>query len=114
PQSLADSSNESSAPSVDQLIATHVAAGIAERAELPIARNVANLSLSLSVESELAQVDTNAIVKPQIIDAAANSREIRRYTTVTGDTVDKVAAQFNVSPETVKWANDLTSNLLDP
>lgn len=115
PQALAAASSESSsAPSVDQLIATRVAAGIAERAELPIARNVANLSLSLSVESELAQVDSNAIVKPQIIEPAANSREIRSYTTVTGDTVDKVATRFGVNSETVKWANDLTSNLLDP
>lgn len=115
PQTLASASNEaSSAPSVDQLIATRVAAGIAERAELPIARNVANLSLSLSVESELAQADNNAIVKPQIIEVAANSREIRKYTTVTGDTVDKVAAQFNVTAETIKWANNLTSNLLEP
>lgn len=114
PQTLAASGDSATAPSVDQLIATRVAAGIAERAELPIARNVAQLSLSLSVESELAQNDNNAIVKPQIITPSADSREIRSYTTVAGDTVAKVAAQFNVSVDTIKWANNLTSDLLDP
>lgn len=106
--------DEASAPSVDQLVATRVAAGIAERAELPIARNVANLSLSLSAESELAQVDNNAIVKPQIIQPSAGSREIRSYTTVAGDNVAKLAAQFGVSVDTIKWANSLTSDLLEP
>lgn len=114
PQTLTSSENESAAPSVDQLIATRVAAGIAERAELPIARNVANLSLSLSVESELAQVENNVISKPQIIQPAAGNREIRSYTTVSGDTVDKLAAQFGVSVDTIKWANNLTSDLLEP
>ena len=107
-------SSESSAPSVDQLIATRVAAGIAERAELPIARNIAEISISLSVESELAQADNNAIVKPQIVQPSAGSREIKTYTTVAGDTVDKLAAQFGVSADTIKWANNLTSSALEP
>lgn len=113
PQTLTPETSEA-APSVDQLIATRVAAGIAERAELPIARNVANLSLSLSVESELAQVENNVIAKPQIIQPEAGSREILSYTTVAGDTVAKLSAQFGVSAETIKWANDLTSDLLEP
>lgn len=107
-------SDESTAPSVDQLIATRVAAGIAERAELPIARNIAEISASLSVESELAQVDNNSVVKPQIIEPTTGNREIRTYTTVAGDTVDKLAAQFNISADTIKWANGLTSSALEP
>jgi len=114
PQALSPTNNDTTAPSVDQLIATRVAAGIAERAELPIARNVANLSLSLSVESELAQVDNSVIAKPQIIQPSAGNREIRSYTTVMGDTVDKLSAQFGVSGDTIKWANLLTSDLLEP
>lgn len=113
-QTLALERLDASAPSVDQLIATRVAAGIAERAELPIARNVANLSLSLSVESELAQADNDAITKPQIIQPTAGSKDIRSYTTVSGDTVDKLSAHFRVSADTIKWANNLTSDLLEP
>lgn len=100
-------------PSVDQLVATNVAAGIAERAELPIATNVANLSISLTAESELAQNDANAIAKPQIIQPSADSREIKQYVAKAGDTVGSIAQQFSISPDTIKWANNLASDAVE-
>lgn len=108
------SAQAENAPSVDQLIATRVAAGIAERAELPIAHNIANLSASLSIESQLAQESNNVITKPQIIQPTAGNREMRSYTTVAGDSVEKIAAQFGVSADTIKWANKLTSDAIEP
>lgn len=101
-------------PSVDQLVATRVAVGIAQRADLPIANNVANLSVSLSAESQLAQTDSSVISKPQIVQPAADSRAVRHYTTKAGDTVEKVAKKFGISVATIKWANDLTSDALEP
>lgn len=101
-------------PSVDQLVATNIAAGIAEQAELPVASNVANLSVSLAAESQLAQQnDSNVINKPQIIQPTADNREIKRYTSKTGDTVPTLAQQFGVSPNTIKWANNLSSDALE-
>jgi surface antigen len=101
-------------PSVDQLVATNVAAGIAERANLPIASNVANLSVSLSAESELAaQSDNNVISKPQIIQPTAGSREVKQYTAKAGDTVQSLSQQFGISIDTIKWANNLTSDAVD-
>lgn len=101
------------APSVDQLVATNIAAGIAERAELPIATNVANLSLSLSAESELAQGSNNTISKPQIVQPTADGRDVRQYIAKAGDTAQSVAAQFGVSAETLKWANNLSADALE-
>lgn len=101
-------------PSVDQLVATRVAASIAERSNLPIASNVVNLSASLTAESQLAQTSTNVISKPQIVQPSANSREMKQYTAKTGDSIEKVAAQFGVSATTVKWANNLSSDALEP
>ena len=98
--------------SVDQMVATSVAAGIAERAELPVATNLANLSLSLAAESRLAQNDANVISKPQIVKPTADDRTIRTYKAVAGDTVGKVANKFGVNTETVRWANDLSSDAL--
>lgn len=113
PRAVSIGGSDIAQPSVDQLIATSVAAGIAERAELPIATNVANLSLSLAAESQIARADNNVISKPQIIQPSADSREMRSYTTVAGDNVDKLAAQFGISKETIKWANNLTSDTLE-
>jgi surface antigen len=100
-------------PSVDQLVATNVAAGIAERAELPIATNVANLSVSLSAASQLAQTDSNVVSKPQIIQLAADGREVKRYTAAAGDTASSVAAKFGISTDTLKWANNLSSDAIE-
>lgn len=110
---VATQSSTNTQPSVDQLVATRIAAGVAERADLPIANNVANLSVSLSAESQLAQTDTNVISKPQIVQPSASSRKVRHYTAKAGDTVDKVAKQFGVSATTIKWANDLSSDALE-
>lgn len=112
-QAVTRASIEVSKPSVDQLVATNMATTMAETANLPIATNVANLWISLEAKGELAQTDDSLISKPQILQLTAGSREIREYTAVAGDTVDKVANQFNVSTDTVRWANDLTSDAIE-
>jgi surface antigen len=99
-------------PSVDQLVATNVAAGIAESADLPIASNVANLSVSLTAEHELAQSDGSVISKPQIVQPTADSRTIQRYITKAGDTAQTVGLKFGVSATTIKWANNFATDAI--
>ena len=99
-------------PSVDQLVATNVAAGIAESADLPIASNVANLSISLTAEHQLAQSDDNVISKPQIIQPTADSRTIQHYIAKAGDTAGTVGQKFGVSATTIKWANNLPTDAI--
>ncbi len=99
---------------VDQLMATNIAAVVSESADMPIANNVTSLSQSLTVESLLTQTDTNMISKPQIVQPAADSRTAISYTTVAGDTVPALAQKYSVSAQTIKWANKLTSDTLEP
>ncbi len=100
---------------VDDVVATAVAADVAQTTNLPIANNVANLSISAQIKSELPQSsDSTTISKPQIIQPTAGSRAIISYTTVAGDTVQSVAAKYNISADTLKWANNLTVDTLDP
>ncbi len=99
---------------VDTLLATSVAANIADTTGMPIANNVANLSQSLAAESMLAQTDTNVISKPQVIQPSADSTTIKHYTTVAGDTIPAIAARYGVSSQTVRWANNLTSDAVEP
>jgi surface antigen len=109
-----DSSENASSSAVDKLMATNVGATIAESADMPVSKNVANLSTSLTIESLLAQNDTNTISKPQIVQPSADSRTIQKYTTAAGDTVPALAQKFGVSAQTIKWANKLTSDALEP
>lgn len=99
------------APSVDKIVATDVAASLAEQANLPIAPTVASASVSLRVQSEIAQSeDETAIAKPQIVQPTSGDRTLKHYTAKRGDTVASIANQFNISENTIRWANNLQSD----
>lgn len=113
--SSAQSALASQQPSANKVAATGLAASLAATAELPVASNVANLSISLHAKEELAQNDDTLIEKPEVVQPeTAATREVATYKTVTGDTVPKVADKFNVSANTVRWANNLDSDALEP
>lgn len=99
--------------SVDRKVATDIAADFALQANMPIAPNVSNLSISLSKEREIAQTDEKVISKPQIVQPTASDRTILTYKAKTGDTVQVVAEKYGVSVQTIKWANNLTSDALE-
>ncbi|HEX7484162.1 MAG TPA: LysM peptidoglycan-binding domain-containing protein [Candidatus Saccharimonadales bacterium] len=109
PIAPAESAN-SDQPSVDQIVATNVAAGIATRANLPVATNIANQSVSLAIQSQLAQNDTNTITKPQIIQLSSANRAVKQHVVKDGETAESIATQYGISVDTVKWANGLTSS----
>jgi len=96
-------------PSVDEALATSVAADFTEQVRLPIASNVANESVSMTVKSTLAQTDDTVTSKPQLLHSS-ESRSIQQHTIKRGDTVASVAKHYGISTETLRWANDLTSN----
>ncbi len=107
------SNSDDVAPSVDELVATDVAADLASRANLPVATNIANASISLTAKSELAQTDTSAITKPQIIQPNSTRTETISYTTKQGDTVPSIAALYGITPDTVRWANDINGDAVE-
>lgn len=110
----AASSSAADQPSVDEIVATNVAAGIATRANLPIATNIANQSVSLSIQSQLAQNDTNTISKPQIVELSAGDRTVEQYVVKEGETAESIAAEHGITVDTLKWANGLTTSTVTP
>jgi len=100
--------------SVDNVVATGVAANVAQAANLPIATSVANLAISAQSKSDFAQTDGLSTTKPQLIGSGTTNRSITSYTVKAGDAIDALAAQFNISKDTIKWANNLTSDTLIP
>ncbi len=109
----ADDPSIGAEPSVDEIIATDVAANLTEQTNLPIATNLANSAVSLSAKSELSQVNDAVTAKPQIVQSTDSMRTIQTYTAKKGDTVQKVSAEFGISAETIKWANDLSSDAIE-
>lgn len=100
--------------SIDKLTAMNVATAVSESSSMPIANNIANLSQSLTVENMIAKTDTDVISKPQNNQLASDNRTASRYTTVQGDTIPSVAEKYGLSPQTIKWANNITSDAVEP
>jgi len=98
--------------SVDQVLATDIAATVAASTNLSIAPNVANYAVSAQVQSELPQTDNTVISKPSILQPDATSRTITTYTTQAGDTVTSLASHYGLSQDTIKWANNLTTDAI--
>ncbi len=64
---------------------------------------------------ESAQISDNTITSPNP-DTVKNliTDQIKVYVTQPGDTLSGIAAQFNLSPNTIIWANNLSSQTIKP
>ena len=100
-------------PSVDQVAAADLAARTAEVAGLSVTNQVSSMSITMAVKNELSQTDEAVITKPQIFEATSSSA-LTTYKVQPGDTVPSVAAKFGITGETLKWANNLTTDALIP
>lgn len=97
--------------SVDQLTAASAVTHLAETANLPVAGDLREATTTLYIQKQLAQTDAEVISKPQIIQPSTfEERGLASYTVREGDNLPKIAAQFGISVQTLKWANDMTSD----
>jgi surface antigen len=111
---LAKNNDQRAGSSVDEVTALQVAGRIAERAELPVATNIANLSISVDAKNRITQGDAAVISKPQIIEPTAYSRLVVDYVAKDGETLQSIANQFSVTTQTIKWANSLSVDTITP
>lgn len=98
-------------PSVDDVVAANVAAGVAQTINLPVADAVSNFAVTVRVQSQIANIENSSIIsKPQIIESVVENKNVKSYTVVAGDTIASLAGKFKVSEQTIRWANKLKVN----
>ncbi len=97
---------------VNDVVASSIAANVANSTNLSVAPSVSSLAISTQIQSELPTSDDSSISKPQIVQVSSASREIAKYTIQPGDTTDTIATKYGISKDTVKWANNLTNDNL--
>lgn len=95
---------------VDKTVEANVVAGLAETANLPVAANAAELSVSLSVMQNLAQEGNIAVIKPQSLEAVIANQSIKYYTVKDGDTYDSIASANGITARTIKWVNGIKND----
>ena len=108
-------SAKSKTASVDELTAANAVTNLAETAELPSAGDLRESETSLTIKKNLSQNDTEVITKPDIVkpDTSA-ARGISSYVTKEGDTMEFIAKKFKISSQTLRWANNTTSDAVEP
>lgn len=101
--------------SVDKLAAASAVTNLAETAELPSAGDLRESETSLTIKKNLSQNDSEVITKPDIVKPDTSSaRGISSYVTKEGDNIEKIAKKFKISPQTLRWANNTTSDVIEP
>lgn len=98
----------------DDVKAANVASSVASVVNLSSSNSVSSSAESANVIAEMAQADATSASKAQIVSPTSESKAITQYTVQEGDNVDSVAGQFDVTSQTVRWANGLKDGNLTP
>ncbi len=108
--SLASASATVAANPLDQLSSADIAAHVARVANLAEVRSVENTADSYKAQLSIT-ADDRVISKPQVVAAALPSRrDIKKYKTVSGDTISIIAAKFGITSDSIRWTNGLNGD----
>jgi surface antigen len=109
PQNSLTSQSSTSNP-LDQLSSADIAVSVSRAADLPEATAVKNQADTVSAEMAVTASDS-LVSKPQIVSTDLKSRsDIKSYLVKDGDTVASIAAQFNVTSDSIRWSNNLNGD----
>lgn len=98
---------------LDEVVSTNVAKIIANDNDLIIAGNVNNLASNVEAKVKLSINEQSYVAKPQIVATEAKTvNDIVEYVAKEGETVDSIASQFDISADTLRWANDITGEIV--
>ena len=98
---------------LDELSSDQIALQAAQMTNLPELTMVRNRADSATALLNVVPNDNTTLAKPQIVATAEKSRyDIVNYTIISGDSVESVATKFNVSANSIRWSNGLTSDNL--
>lgn len=120
PQARLDNPLESpGAKTVDEIVAADVAADVALAANLPITSHVTNRADTLDAQVKLAtkaeEATTAVIEKPQLVAVPTEAATgLQTVIAKEGDTVSSIAQAYGISADTVRWANNLSSDEISP
>jgi len=98
---------------LDQISSADIAVNIAQAARLPEVDQVRNQADSRNTLISIPVSNDVVVTKPQIItDATASTqsrKDITEYVAVEGDSITTIAQKHNLSAESLKWSNGLSS-----
>ncbi len=98
---------------LDEVASTNVAKIIANNTDIIVAGNVNNLASNVEAKVKLSINEQSYVAKPQIVATESKTTDdIVEYVAKEGDTIDSIATKFSISADTVRWANDITGEIV--
>ncbi len=95
---------------VDQTSELATGAVVATATNSVIKADVAEIANTASSQVYLATAGDGFLAKKQPMQAAAQTHDVTTYTVKNGDTLWSISSQFNITTDTIKWANDLNDD----
>ena len=94
----------------DQTSELAAGAVVATATNSVIKADVAEIANTASSQVYLATAGDGFLAKKQPMQAAVQAREVSTYAVKSGDTLWSISSQFNITTDTIKWANDLSDD----
>lgn len=116
-QQAVSSAQQEDAPAdpLDPLSTADIAVNLAQMTNLAETTAVTNQADSVSAELAIPAAQATVIAKPQAVATDLKSRkDIGSYVVKNGDTISSIAAQFNVTSESILWSNNISGNAVAP
>jgi N-acetylmuramoyl-L-alanine amidase len=87
-----------------------IAAEVAAQVKLPVAQDVIQYAQVVKAESITSVASSeDALVKPQLVTTnGLEDKEVTTYTVKDGESIDRIASKFDISANTIRWANDIS------
>jgi surface antigen len=104
---------EENASSLD-VESADLAAVVSQESDFLVTSNVNEYRDTLVIQKTVAPIQAEVVDKPQTTASGGSLREVVEYVVVQGDTIPSIADKFAISADTVRWANDLTGDLVAP
>ncbi|MBI4100899.1 LysM peptidoglycan-binding domain-containing protein [Candidatus Microgenomates bacterium] len=109
PQELLDDSGYGGV--VDTTANTYIAANVATQLALPVSQVVNQQVEAINQQVASPTTAEQFPVKPQVVSTAGRTtrNQVQIYTVQSGDTISSLAQRFNITSDTIIWANSLRS-----
>ncbi|HRV76277.1 MAG: LysM peptidoglycan-binding domain-containing protein [Candidatus Nomurabacteria bacterium] len=114
PLSVLNTSKDEINASTSDIQSADLAAVVGQESNMLVESNVNEYRDTLVLQKVVAPIQADIVDKPQTTIASDSVREVTEYVTVNGDTVPGVADKFSITPDTVRWANNLIGDSVAP
>jgi surface antigen len=101
---------------LDAATTASFAADIASASNMMVGVQAKQTATTVSDQVALLSADDDALANRQVVQTAGNpTRDIVTYTVQPGDTLSGLASKFNITTDTILWANNLSdANSITP